>query len=179
MKFMQTRRQLLQLSRQLRGFEPTPGPELAQVPQLLQRLDVRDHALFEEFCVFSRRSWRSLSPPQLAQLFRDTENYRLLHASKGTALCRLVASLAEGLEDVPPRSLAALCHGALAAKRRPLLPELVGRVEAAAADVAGADAVELLGAASPGHGREHCAARTDLETGGNVPFLTEEAPLAM
>lgn len=158
----QTRRQLLQISRGLRNFA-LPLSELPTVPMLLQRLDLRDHELFEEFCAFSARKWKELPATEMAKLFRNTEDYHLLHATKGTALCRLVASLTETiqqreLQHVPnARALASLCHGALAPKRRAALLPLLAQLRAAlqlsleASALNGGDAVELLAAAAELH----------------------------
>lgn len=183
----ETRRLLLQLGRRLRSPGQVPAAELATVPQLLQRYGLRDQQLFEDFCNSSAKSWQVLSPSQMSSLFRGTENYRLLHATKGPALDRLVASLRDalrgepGVEGMPPLScpaaLAALCHGALAprgrAACRPLLEELRVALQARleAGKLSHADALQLLGAA----GELHRAIGVSIPTLQELSKLGREA----
>ncbi|CAK9050478.1 unnamed protein product, partial [Durusdinium trenchii] len=155
----ETKRSLIQLARRLRAPETLSVPELPGVPLLLQRLDVRDQQLFDDFCARSAERWKELSLSEMASLFRNTEDYHLLHGTKGTALCRLVASMTEALEPQkppPPRALASLCHGALAPKRRAACAPLLAKLRDALGDgrsveLRGAEAVELLAAAGELH----------------------------
>lgn len=105
MRHPETQRSLRRLAHRLRHRTLAPS-ELPDVPLLLQRLDLRDHDLFDDFCATAVAQWQELSPKDMAKLFRNTEQYHLLHSTKGTALCRLVASLEKVLdEEAPPRPL--------------------------------------------------------------------------
>ncbi|CAE8667548.1 unnamed protein product, partial [Polarella glacialis] len=91
------KRLLLLLSRSLRQPGGLPATELPLVPALLQRLGLRDQELFDDFCAACAHSWQEMHPKELSTLIRNTEVYSLLHPTRGTALCRLVASLSSAL----------------------------------------------------------------------------------
>lgn len=123
------KRLLMQLARHLRQESALPPAELVLVPRLLQRLGLQDQTLMDEFCAACARAWHKMSAEELGALFRNTEYYGLLHATKGTALCRLVDALQATLESNPPSAvaIASLIQGALTAKGRetcrPILSE--------------------------------------------------------
>lgn len=164
------KRLLLFLSRRLRraGAHGLPAAELPHVPRLLQRLGLCDDALFEDWCVACARFWPALDEDELCLLFRRTEDYALLHPTRGPALVRLIIALAESIpvagEQRPsPVALASLAHAALGVRQRefcrPLLERLRAAFETEASDpstppsaaaggkVAAAAAAALAGAA--------------------------------
>eukprot|EP00931_Biecheleriopsis_adriatica_P008691 TRINITY_DN109839_c0_g1_i1.p1 TRINITY_DN109839_c0_g1~~TRINITY_DN109839_c0_g1_i1.p1 ORF type:complete len:723 (-),score=187.39 TRINITY_DN109839_c0_g1_i1:49-2184(-) len=166
------KRLLLELSRRLRIPGGLAASGLPHVPALFQRLGLQDQELMDDFCAACAHSWQELTRFEMAVLFRNTENCLLLHATKGTALCRLVASLSAALGGVGeaaaagslpfnrPGALAALCHGAQTPKSRascqPLLEQLRVALQATVEGseeeaLTSEESLELLSAASELH----------------------------
>lgn len=91
-------------------------------------------------------------------LLKGTEDYDLLHATKGRALTRLTVALCNGFEGASgtgeAEACAMLCHAALAVRSRstcgPLLEHLSSRFGQIAAE-SGAAALVLVGAAAELH----------------------------
>lgn len=127
---------VLLLARRLRGQRGNhlPAAELPQLPALLQRLGLQDHALFDDFCCACAAGWTQLSQPQLQRLFCDAEDYSLLHPTQGPALARLATAIASStaldpaVAPPPAVPFAALCSAVLAVRSRSLCEPLMERL---------------------------------------------------
>lgn len=158
---------LLKLARQLPDTASGTGglrpSELPQIPALLQRVALKDHALWDDFCAACGKAFPELEQRQLTELLRGSEDYQLLHGKKGTALNRVVAALQQALiSSLEPltaapscASIAALVHAALSVKNRaacsPLLETLRGALQVRADSSLSTDAALLLAAAGELH----------------------------
>eukprot|EP00929_Paragymnodinium_shiwhaense_P062821 TRINITY_DN31380_c0_g1_i1.p1 TRINITY_DN31380_c0_g1~~TRINITY_DN31380_c0_g1_i1.p1 ORF type:complete len:732 (+),score=212.20 TRINITY_DN31380_c0_g1_i1:99-2294(+) len=130
----------LVLARRLRKQKGSslPAAELVHLPAFLQRLQLRDHDFFDDFCDTLAESWTELvgkhaDPKRLAILLRGAEDYALLHPTKGTALHRVVAALASSIQkgEADLLALAGLCRAAIQVKSRSVCTPLLEALQMA------------------------------------------------